>query len=222
MIVSKVLAFDTSSSHCEIALLLGDDVYGAQTIVMQRGQAEALMPLLEETLAGCDLTWSDLDALAVGIGPGNFTGIRISVSAARGLALALGIPAVGVSVLDVMAHGNDWGSALVSMPAPRNMIYMQSFAGEDPDGPVQIFDPMGPPNPGFAGRVFAGAASTLLVQSHGGCAISVAPDNMAERMARIAVRRLAEGHDPAARPSPLYVRSADAAPPSDPPPVLLP
>ena len=222
MIASKILAFDTSSSHCEVGLLLGNEFHGARSVVMERGQAEALMPLLEETLASCNLDWSDLDALAVGVGPGNYTGIRISVSAARGLALALGIPAVGVSILEVMALENDWESALVCMPAPRNTIYIQSFRGDVPEGPVQVIDPAGSPDPAFSGRAFAGAAAPRLAEIHGGRAIRAAPDDKAERMARIAARRLAEGHDPTARPTPLYVRAAAAAPPSDPPPVILP
>ena len=70
---------------------------------MQRGQAERLVPLLEELLARNSLGWQDLGALAVGVGPGNFTGIRISVAAARGLALALKIPCIGVSQFEAVS-----------------------------------------------------------------------------------------------------------------------
>ena len=66
---------------------------------MDKGQAERLMPLLEEVLAEGGIGWADLTALAVGTGPGNFTGVRIAVAAARGLALGLGIPAIGVTGL---------------------------------------------------------------------------------------------------------------------------
>jgi len=117
-----VLGFDTSAAHCAAALLLDDAIRGERLELLQRGQAERLMPMLEGLLAGQGLTWRDLDALAVGIGPGNFTGTRISVSAARGLALALGIPAVGVSMFEVMRdpYGQTAHPAeLVSLEAPR-------------------------------------------------------------------------------------------------------
>jgi tRNA threonylcarbamoyl adenosine modification protein YeaZ len=83
-------------------LLSGERVLCARAEEMGRGQAERLMPLLEEMLAEAGVGWSDLDRIGVGVGPGNFTGIRISVSAARGLALGLDIPAVGVSGFDII------------------------------------------------------------------------------------------------------------------------
>ena len=70
---------------------------------MARGQGERLMGLLQDLLDGASHKWCDLTALGVGIGPGNFTGIRISVAAARGLALSLRIPAIGVSSFEATA-----------------------------------------------------------------------------------------------------------------------
>ena len=84
----RLLAFDTSGPHCAAALLLGDALH-LRVDDMARGQAEHLMPMLEEMLAEAHMRWRDLDAIGVGVGPGNFTGIRISVSAARGLALSM-------------------------------------------------------------------------------------------------------------------------------------
>ncbi|MEF9603437.1 tRNA (adenosine(37)-N6)-threonylcarbamoyltransferase complex dimerization subunit type 1 TsaB, partial [Paracoccus sp. PXZ] len=99
------LGFDTSAAHCAAALLQDDRVLVQRHEDMARGQAERLFPLLEELLAEAGVAWRDLSAIGCGIGPGNFTGIRISVAAARGLALSLGIPAVGVSVTEAAAHG---------------------------------------------------------------------------------------------------------------------
>jgi tRNA threonylcarbamoyl adenosine modification protein YeaZ len=90
---------------------------------MARGQAEHLMPMLEGFLSENGKSWSDLTRIGVGTGPGNFTGIRISVSAARGLSLGLGIPAIGVSTLEALRHIHP--SATVAVVAPRNMIYAQ-------------------------------------------------------------------------------------------------
>ena len=69
---------------------------------MQKGQVENLFPILESLIEKKSISWHELDAIAVGIGPGNFTGIRLSVSAARGIALGLGIPAIAVSSFELM------------------------------------------------------------------------------------------------------------------------
>ncbi|SDJ89836.1 tRNA (adenosine(37)-N6)-threonylcarbamoyltransferase complex dimerization subunit type 1 TsaB [Aliiruegeria lutimaris] len=224
MTFANILAFDTSGPHCATALLQGDCVHGARVVEMKRGQAEALMPLLEETLAGRDLGWSDLDALAVGIGPGNFTGIRISVSAARGLALALGIPAVGVSNFEIMAHGNTARTLLVSLPAPREQVYLQLFRDGRPAGKPRLAALSDlPPDLGISsGTTVTGHLAKEIAAQTGGIAMPAALEDIPGRIARIARNRLEEHGAPTERPAPLYVRTADAAPPSDPPPVILP
>ncbi|MGZ9811991.1 tRNA (adenosine(37)-N6)-threonylcarbamoyltransferase complex dimerization subunit type 1 TsaB [Pseudoroseicyclus sp. H15] len=119
----NVLAFDTSGPQIAAALIAGGDCV-SRVEPLARGQAERLMGLLEEMLAEAGLTWADLDTIGVGIGPGNFTGIRLSVSAARGLALGLGIPAVGVDLFDASGGGN------VAVPAPRGMAYLRPDGAE--------------------------------------------------------------------------------------------
>jgi tRNA threonylcarbamoyl adenosine modification protein YeaZ len=120
-----ILAFDTSLPHCAAALMRGDAVVESVCEDMARGQVEALMPFLEALLARHGAVWRDLSRIGVGIGPGNFTGIRISVSAARGLALGLGVPALGVSTFDALRGGTE---GLAAVPAPRGMAYLQSDA----------------------------------------------------------------------------------------------
>ena len=83
-----VLAFDTSAAHCAAALLLPDGTLLSRFEPMDKGQAERLLPLLEALLADAGLVWADLTRLAVGTGPGNFTGVRIAVAAASASASA--------------------------------------------------------------------------------------------------------------------------------------
>jgi tRNA A37 threonylcarbamoyladenosine modification protein TsaB len=104
-------------------------VQAVQVADLARGQAEHLMPMLETLLAEHGKSWSDLTRIGVGVGPGNFTGIRISVSAARGLALGLGIPAVGVSTLQAIHLLSP--NTLAAVEAPRDMLYIQR-PGEAP------------------------------------------------------------------------------------------
>lgn len=119
---APVLAFDTSAGHCAAALLWdGRIVTRAETMV--RGQAERLMPLLDELLQVEGMRFGDLGRIGVGTGPGNFTGIRISVAAARGLALGLGVPAIGVSCLAALRATSS--SRCAAIAAPRDMAYIQ-------------------------------------------------------------------------------------------------
>ncbi|WP_406721195.1 tRNA (adenosine(37)-N6)-threonylcarbamoyltransferase complex dimerization subunit type 1 TsaB [Thioclava litoralis] len=218
-----ILSFDTSAAHCAAALLRGDTLLGARIEEMSRGQAERLMPILEELLADHGAGWADLDALGVGIGPGNFTGIRISVSAARGLALARKIPAIGVSNFEILREGQTPLRELVSVAAPRDQAYLQLFDQGAPAAKPVHFDPANPDT----GLAVLGAQRVLGAHAEKIAALlgiaQAQPCEMAqipERIARIAARKLATlpEHE---RPAPLYIRAADAAPPSDAPPKIL-
>ena len=191
---SLILAFDTTAAHCAAALLSGDDLLAVRVDPMAKGQAEHLVGMLNQVLAGHGLGWSDLTAIGVGIGPGNFTGIRISVAAARGLALGLGIPAIGVSGFDAAAYGL-LRPVTVAISAPRGMAYVQTFTI------TQSHDPQ------------------LVAVADIGTAIlpGLVPD-LIGATARIAAHR---SISPQPRPAPLYVRPPDAAPSRDAAPVLL-
>ena len=191
-----VLAFDTSAAHCAAALLIGDRIAATRVEDMSRGQAERLIPLLEEVLSEGGTTWQDLSAIGVGIGPGNFTGIRISVSAARGLALGLGIPAVGVSLFDTTQSLSNW--AQTAVPAPRGQHY--------------YFDPDKMRRPILT--TFDDSTGTAMALSS-----EFPPAAHVEAMAHLASER-AERHPPA--PAPLYIKPPDAAPSRETGPVMLP
>ena len=197
-----ILAFDTSAAHCAAALLSGDHMLASRVEPMTKGQAERLLVLCEELLAEAGAAYADLDALGVGVGPGNFTGIRIAVSAARGLALGLGIPAVGVDAFEALREGHD-GPCACAVDARRDQVFLQGFDNPTLSEPA-LFDATA--LPAFDGP---------LIGAHG------EPPAMpvAEAIARIAARRY-QAQPP--RPAPLYLRPADAAPARDAAPVLLP
>ncbi len=100
-----ILAFDTSAGGCSVALLDGDQVLAQDRRAMQRGQSEALLPMIEAICAEGDRPLYEVEGLAVTHGPGSFTGLRIGLAAAEGLALALDIPAVGISSFEARAAG---------------------------------------------------------------------------------------------------------------------
>lgn len=191
---SNILAFDTASAHCAACLIAGEKIV-VRIDPMAKGQAEHLMPMLEEVLADNDLTWADLDAIGVGTGPGNFTGIRISVSAARGLALGLDIPAVGITHLEAQVHGLN-RPVVAQVSAPRGQVYLQSFADDVGDAALFPMDDQRALN-----------APTIIT-----------PETMIQNIAELARDRANHTTD---RPAPYYVRAADAAPPRDAAPVIL-
>lgn len=181
-----ILSFDTSAAHCVAALVSGEQILGTKSEALLKGQAERLIPMLEGILTGAGKTWQDLDLIAVGIGPGNFTGVRIAVSAARGLALSLGVPAVGVSVFEALAYGTE-GRVTIARDARRGMVFSQEFEDGLPAGDPSMAE---------------GTASDAVVDP-------------------VKIAFYAADKEGGAPPAPLYLRSADAALPSDPPPTIL-
>ena len=209
-----ILGFDTSAAHCAAALLSGDKIVAARHEQMRKGQAERLMPMLEEVLAEAGRGWHDLDAIGVGVGPGNFTGIRIAVSAARGLSLALEIPAVGVPITECLALDVP-RPVLTTLDARRDQVYVQRFDGDGP-GPIHM-DTVNELSEPTNGLICVGhraeEIAARLDASHQPAAFAPA-----EAVARLAAQRYP---GTTKRPAPLYIRPADAKPPSDPPPVIL-
>lgn len=173
---------------------------------MDKGQAERLLPLLEDLLAEAGLGWDDLTRIAVGTGPGNFTGVRIAVAAARGLALGLGIPAIGVTRLEALAHGLPRPLTVIE-DARRDEAYVQEFGTATPTARLIAL----PDLPQALATAFTTGSAA------GPDALPPARP-LAEAIALIAATRPL----PQARPAPFYLRGADAAPPADPPPVILP
>lgn len=210
-----ILAFDTSAAHCAAAVLSGGQVLAEAQEDMLKGQAERLFPLLEELLAKAWVGWGDLAALAVGIGPGNFTGVRISVAAARGLALALKIPAHGVGCLEALAFGLP-RPVLASADARQGRVYLQRFATTD-EAPIITDLADLPADLALPGLSVTGHAAGAIADRLGAKVLAPALP-MAVAMARIAAGR----GIPERRPAPLYLRPADAAPSRDLPPPLLP
>ncbi len=211
-----ILAFDTSGPHCAAALMRGGTLLDQRAERMERGQAERLMPMIEEMLAGHGLGWRDIGLIGVGTGPGNFTGVRLSVSAARGLALPLKVPAIGVTSLEAAAFGLS-RPVLAALDARRDEVYLQLFDEDAPNPVLASRDAL--PAWAFEAELIVGDAAAGLAPLLPDAAVALQPVPLAEAIACIALERSAT---PQPRPAPLYLRAADAAPPRDPAPELLP
>lgn len=225
--MSRILAFDTSGPWCAVSLHLDGSIVGSVQEEMAKGQAERLMPLIEGAMAQEGIVFDELDAIAVGVGPGNFTGIRIGVAAARGLALGLGVPAIGVSAFQ-SAEGPPFSKApvLVCRKGPRDTHYVQVLQNGIPlsvpkqvdfatetlgwiENPEQISDILGP----------AQAAQAMSELTGHDYDWSDSETDPAPSIAKAAAYLMACGRH--AKPAPLYVKPPDAAPPREKPPVIL-
>ena len=178
---------------------------------MEKGQAERLMPLLADVLAEAGADYDRLAGIGVGTGPGNFTGIRISVAAARGLALGLGIPAIGVTGFEAVGYGLP-DDAVALLDARRGATWLAGGGLA-----AQLADADDLPRL-LAGRSLTGHRADEIAALTGGTAL-VQPVPMAVAIALIAASRLGMEQP---RPAPVYLRAADAALPTEPPPVILP
>ncbi|MEO1493800.1 MAG: tRNA (adenosine(37)-N6)-threonylcarbamoyltransferase complex dimerization subunit type 1 TsaB [Pseudomonadota bacterium] len=193
-----ILAIDTSAGQCAVAL-----VGGRRPVVraerMTRGHAEALFPMIDAVLAETGASYGDLTRIAVCTGPGSFTGIRAGVAAARGLALGLGVPAVGISRLEAVGHGL---TGHVVLRGRADQLYLQQFNDGRPKGAPFIAT-------GLPDGKTIGDGIPLHSEE------AVWPD-------LFVLAELADARDPSsALPAPLYLRGPDADPPRDGPPVML-
>lgn len=122
----KVLAFDCSGASCSAAVLIDDRPAAQRFVPMERGHAEMLLPMIETVLREAALTPAMLDLLAVTIGPGSFTGLRIGLAAARGLALARKLPALGVPAFDaVIAEDEGARPLFIALESKRAELFLQ-------------------------------------------------------------------------------------------------
>jgi tRNA threonylcarbamoyladenosine biosynthesis protein TsaB len=133
-----VLAIDTALAACSVALLDTDSgrILASQSLPMVRGHAEALMPLVEQVMNEAGVEFSDINRVAVTTGPGSFTGLRVGIAAARGIALAAEKPAVGLSTLSAYAapylaragRATDAIPIVAAIDARHQHVYLQVFS----------------------------------------------------------------------------------------------
>lgn len=130
----KVLAIDTAAGACSVAAI-GAGARVARSVATERGHAEMLMGLVRDALDEAGFGFAALDLVAVTTGPGSFTGLRVGLASARGVALAAGLPCLGVTTLEALACSTPWpedGSIrLAAIDTKRGTLYAQAFAAAE-------------------------------------------------------------------------------------------
>ncbi|MBB4230447.1 tRNA (adenosine(37)-N6)-threonylcarbamoyltransferase complex dimerization subunit type 1 TsaB [Rhizobium mongolense] len=208
-----VLALDTAGVDCAAALYDSgrDTVLGEASDLIGKGHAEHLMGIVDRVLNQADMKLAMVERIAVTIGPGSFTGIRVGVAAARGFGLALNIPTVGITTLETMAAAQREKTpgrpVLAAMDAKRGEIYLQSFSADGPalDEPRAVtIEAAKTIATAFAGEI-TGSATPLLKPNATGEHANMFPISI--------VARLGAAADPGSgKPKPLYLRGPDAKP----------
>lgn len=196
-----VLVIETATAACSVALLDGDRVVAARHELVGRGHAERLVPMIGEVLAEAGTNRADL--IQVDCGPGSFTGIRVGIAAARGLALAWGVPASGFSALALIAvtAKEDVG---VALSGGHGELFVQRFA----HAPFVAVDQLQSLRPEAAAQIVTedrvlGSGAEALVAARGtGNAVEAFPNAADARLLPAGMTGLA--------PSPLYGRAPDA------------
>ena len=222
----KVLALDTATSACSAALWEDGAVRARRLTITERGQSEALLPMVLEVLDEAGEDFAGLDLLAVTVGPGAFTGLRIGLAAARGMALAAGLPCLGVTTLEAVAHGvgadeRAGAALLVALETKRADLYVQAFddglqpLGEPRAVAAEQIPALVPAGPLVVAGDAAAKAARALEAAGDRPTISTAPGVPdAAVVAALAAGRFRPGRPPAP-PRPLYLRPPDATLPRD-------
>ena len=217
----RVLAIDTALGACSAAILdtADDGIIASESLPMVRGHAEALMPLLHRIAQQVQISFSELDRVAVTTGPGSFTGLRVGIAAARGIALSINKPAVGLSTLAAYAAphlaDDDNAPVVVAIDARHDHVYLQAFG----PGGRSVIDPRLAPLR-EAVRAAASAPARIVGSAAQAVAHALSPKDAApilvdaraapdiDWVARMGAA-LPEGQSP---PKPQYLRAPDAQP----------
>lgn len=218
---------DTSAGACSVALW-NDGATHERLVEMSRGHAEALLPLVLAALRDGDCGFQQLDLLAVTVGPGGFTGIRVGLAAARGMALATGLPCIGISTLEAIASAGSCAARdvsaggwplLVAIDSKRGDVYAQLFADGEPATPAVVLgqgdlaDHFVLSSVLVAGDAAPSVSKALAAAGVNVCEARVPGFPTAARVAALAARKWQT--EPSRRlplPSPVYLRPPATGP----------
>jgi tRNA threonylcarbamoyladenosine biosynthesis protein TsaB len=211
----RILAFDCAGAQCAAAILADGRIVAEKRILAERGHAQLLIPLLIELLGDAGLGFGDIDRFAATTGPGSFTGIRVALAAAHGLALGTGKPIIGITMFEALAAmAAEAGIAaprlLVAIDSRRAELFVQMF---DPAGVVLCEPAMLAPDAiaGWAGPgalALTGDAAHLVAPHLNAIADSAWTTQVDPRV----VARLAADRAAGPAPAPFYLRAPDAVP----------
>lgn len=205
------LVIDTCLNACQAAFVEDGRLLAAASEPMQRGHQERLASLVRELAAQAGVGFANLTKIAVTVGPGSFTGLRVGLAFAKGLAFATGAPLAGIGTLAALAaSGRGPGATAGVIDARRGLVYFQAF-----EASAALMEPMVAPAAQIGARwrsvglTAIGPGAPLLAEwLSDGHVLEIAAPDLA------ALARLAEASPPTADLAPLYLRAPDATLPT--------
>jgi tRNA threonylcarbamoyl adenosine modification protein YeaZ len=214
----NLLAIDTSANLCAACVFDADAGHelGRSVRDIGKGHAEVLMDVIAEALMAAGLQLRDMGAVAVAVGPGSFTGIRVGVSVARGLALALKAPAAGVTTLEALAWEarQEFGGkpVLAAIDGGRDGIYVAVYdgLGTMSYAPV-VVDLETVVGLARSAAVVTGSAARRIAEAAGLESLRIGSEAPTADIATYASLAVANGFS-GEKPRPLYLRAPDAKP----------
>ena len=217
----RILAIDTALPAISACVLDegAEDPVSIETIAMERGHAEALLPLIDRVMARVEGGFASLDRVAVTVGPGSFTGLRVGIAAARAIGVACKIPVIGVSTLAALAAPLDPGAKARSRRRRDRCAARQCLS-------LRLLDRTGGPAAGASGRcrrarrcarlaqvrcALAGSGAALLAREASAAGTEIEIESDSPALDIVFVAKLGLLADPAlAPPRPLYLKAPDA------------
>lgn len=214
----RLMVVDTALGLCTVGVFSVDGAgvhrLGLRSEPMIKGHSERIAGFARDAAMEAGVAFADLDRIGVTVGPGSFTGLRVGLAFAQGLAAALDRPVVGVSALDALAASVPDASRVAALiDARRGQVYARFWRDGGPEGDPEALTldvaaariaTMGP------GAVLVGSGAALFAEAVAGPTLRVLDGPAPE-----AVARLAAAADPAFAPArPLYLRAPDATPPT--------
>jgi tRNA threonylcarbamoyl adenosine modification protein YeaZ len=186
----NILAIDVSVTGCSVAIFNQDSHLSlSKFFETDRGQAELLIPMIDDIVREANLEMSDIGLIAVTLGPGSFTGVRIGLATARSLGLALNIPVIGLSTLDVIARAHDDKSAVFLIDTKRGDFYGQVGEG----GEAGIWH------------------ESDVVSFKGSIVKDVLPNIIVLAQMAAEIYQGQKGYDMTSAPKPIYLREAEVS-----------
>lgn len=221
-----ILALDTATLVSSVAIAAQDQIYAELTLQTKLTHSETMVPHIQQALEMAQLKKTELDAVAVSIGPGSFTGLRIGLATAKGMAYALGIPIVGVPTLAALAYHYPVPGVYLAplLDAQKGNVYVAVYEWEN-----GVLKEVRPPAVEAFDKVLVGGASMNKpiifmgesavrhmekIQSAGGKVLPAMPHTVMPRAANVAMlglKLLSEGRkDDVMQLEPLYIRRSEA------------
>lgn len=214
---SPILAIDSCGDGCGVAVIAGDAVLATAGETLRYGHAAVLPPMIDDAVRRAGCGYGGLAAVAVTAGPGSFTGVRVGLSAARGIALAIGRPCIGVTVFEAVAaearsrNRIGEGLLLVAIDTRRDDVYAQTFDDGTADGPAFVAsrsDILAACPAGL--RAVTGSGAPMIADFFPAAVLHIPvarPDPVV--VGRLAAMRLHEAS--AYPPTPLYLRAPEVS-----------